>query len=130
MTKEELLKEAKKLKNSKDIENLVKSSGLEISDEELDSVSGGCAPDDYGYQTPQYKIGDKVWWRDDYNGANKHFGYITYVEQTKRVYETTWYCYNQLCFHYNIKEEKNIYGPDFTGKEFKGIPECNIVMDS
>lgn len=32
----------------------------ELSDEELDNVSGGCGDDDKSGDTPKYKVGDKV----------------------------------------------------------------------
>lgn len=129
MTKEELLKKAKELKNENEIKDLINSSGLEISDEELNNVSAGCDPDEYGHETPDFNIGDRVWWRDYYNTANTHCGIVTSVSKNKSIYKTPYLYCDQICFFYSIKEEKHITPGKFTGKEFKDIPECNMVMD-
>ena len=52
----ELLEKAKTAKKAEELIEMAKAENIELSDEELDNVSGGCSPS----APPKYHVGDYV----------------------------------------------------------------------
>lgn len=134
MTKEELIKEAKSCKSVEELKELTSKNGYEltdeelstffsnskeISDEELDNVSGGAACDKSG-ATPLFKVGDIVKWEQTGYKAK-----IEWVSSDKGTFE-----YNALwdrkAFYYTIRPYTN-YGYDQPWDQTReSIPEYKL----
>ena len=57
----ELLKKAKTAKTAQELLELAKAENIELSDEELDNVAGGCGRDyEPSGETPKFHVGDRL----------------------------------------------------------------------